>query len=430
MTNNISQKKVLIVGAGISGLAACRLLIEKGFDVMILEARDRVGGRIWTDNSFGFPVGRGANWIHGIDDNPITKLADDTCSRMAALDPHKFRLYSDNGKLICHTDVEKFNHKFQIMLEKAKDTAFKCDYDISLYNALSKVINYEELSLVEKNLFKTELIGLESYIGASCDSLSARYWDQEEAWPGDNCFLTSSYQPIIDKLADGCHIQLNTIVKKIKYHSENIEIITDKEIFNTDVVIITLPLGVLKKNDVIFDPPLPEKKQIAIQNLQMANFNITALKFPISFWPNENHGMFYPQFDNQSIPVFFNLCHFTQQPVLIGLSGGHRSCLLEKFTDEELIEKTMQNFRSLYGSSIPYPESYINTRWSEDKFCYGSYSYVCTGASGNDYEVLALPVCNRLFFAGEATSSKFPASTHGAYLSGIREAERIIKFYS
>jgi monoamine oxidase len=186
---------------------------------------------------------------------------------------------------------------------------------------------------------------------------------------------------------------------------------------------------VLKKNDLVFNPPLPDYKQKAIQRLEMGLFNITAIKFPKPFWPTENHAMFFTQFDTSSIPVFFNLHHFISQPILVGFSGGKRARELENLTDAQLIEKTMHNFKKVFGAELPPPESYVNTRWSHDIFSYGSYSYIPTGASGDDYEAIAKPVLDRLFFAGEATSSKHAATTHGAYLSGIREAEKILNCY-
>lgn len=172
---------------------------------------------------------------------------------------------------------------------------------------------------------------------------------------------------------------------------------------------------------------MPNYKQQAIQRLEMGLFNITAIKFPNPFWPKENHAMIFSHFDTSSIPVFFNLYHFTSQPIIVGYSGGKRAKELENFTDAELIEKTMDNFTKVFGGDLPSPQSYVNTRWSQDPFSNGSYSYTPTGASGEDYEAIAKPVLNKIFFAGEATSSKYPATTHGAYLSGIREAERIIE---
>src|SRR5262249_51224561 len=95
-----------------------------------------------------------------------------------------------------------------------------------------------------------------------------------------------------------------------------------------------------------------------------------------------------------------------------------------------LLKLTMNNFKKIFGRGIPDPESLVTTRWSQDIFSYGSYSYLSVGATGEDYEAMAQPVADRLFFAGEATHSKYLATTHGAYLSGIREANRIKQLIS
>jgi monoamine oxidase len=157
----------------------------------------------------------------------------------------------------------------------------------------------------------------------------------------------------------------------------------------------------------------------------MGLLNITAIKFPIAFWPKDLQFMFFSQFDDLSISAFFNLHYFIQEPILIGYSGGETARQLENFSDEELMQKTMRNFKKIYGAKIPEPVDYINTRWSNDPFSYGSYSYAKAGVSSDDYRVMANSIANQIFFAGEATSFNYPATTHGAYLSGIREAEKI-----
>jgi predicted NAD/FAD-dependent oxidoreductase len=341
---------------------------------------------------------------------------------------NKYLTFDRNGNPIPNAIVQNFHKKFQEHLKQAKQLAFRSKQDIPLSTALLSIMNHKRFTELELDLFKKELFSFESYIGASYESLSARYWDQEEKWPGNNCFLTSSYQPILEILTNNIPIQLNTIVTKVNMYKDNIEVVADKAVFYADAVIITIPLGVLKKNDVEFNPPLPNYKQDAIQRLEMAVFNLTAIKFPTPFWPKSVHAMFFTASDALSIPVFFNLYPSTQ-PILVGLSGGERARQLENFTDTELIEKTICNFKKVFGTKIPDPESYVNTRWLHDHFSYGSYSYVPTGASGNDFEAIAQPVSDRLFFAGEATSLKYSATTHGAYLSGIREANRINNLY-
>jgi len=418
---------VVIIGAGIAGLAASSHLAKHNYDVKILEARNYSGGRICADNTLGLPISRGAGWIHGRDGNPMTELAKKVNARLVAVDPYKFQQFDGEAKLVSQNDINQFNIKFDSFLRQAKEFAFNLPSDTSLSYALNQCIKIDDLSPVELSLLKSKLISMESYVGANEESLSARNWDQEEAYLGDNCFVISTYQPIIDSLTTGANVILNTVVTNINKRQNDVEIITESSVYYADKVIVTVPLGVLKKSAIKFDPPLPSSKQQSIDRLGMGVFNISAMKFPKSFWENHCHAMLYPQLDKVSIPVFFNLHHFITEPVLLGFSGGARALTIENYTDEELIQKIITNFKNVYGNKVPEPESFFHTRWSRDRFSFGSYSYIPSGASCRDYEVIAQPVESWLYFAGEATSSKHPATTHGAYLSGIREAERILR---
>ncbi|HSW69396.1 MAG TPA: FAD-dependent oxidoreductase [Gammaproteobacteria bacterium] len=418
-------KKVIIIGAGIAGLAACSKLSELGFDARILEARNRAGGRIETDHSLGIPFGKGAGWIHGDENNPMTELAKQFNAKMAPIDSSQFSIFDKNGLPIPNNVVEKFKSQFDKYLKDAKKSAYHSTSDISLSTALNSVIESEKFSTLEKTLFDNKLKGIEGYEGASTASLSARVYGDAAMWPGKNCFLTTSYQPIVEGLAKKCRIDLNTTVKEINLLEKNVEIVTHHSTYIADYVVITLPLGVLQKNIVKFNPSLPENKLKAIQSLGMGLFNITAMKFPKMFWAEESHALFFTQFDKLSTSVFFNLGHFISQPVLVGYSGGQTALQLESFSDEELITKIMKNFQNHFNTALPDPDSFIITRWSQDPFSYGSYSYLKTGSTCMDYEIIAEPIYDKLFFAGEATCSTYPSTTHGAYLSGIREAERI-----
>lgn len=420
-------KKVIIIGAGIAGLAACTRLNESGFDARILEARNRVGGRIETDHSLGIPFGKGAGWIHGDENNPMTELANQFNAKMAPIDSSKLTVFDKNGLPVSNNAIEKFEAKFDAYLKDAKKSAWQSSSDISLSTALDSIIQSENFSILEKTLFDNKLKSIGNYEGASTGSLSARLYGDIGIWPGKNCFLTTSYQPIVEGLAKKCRIELNTIVKEINLCEKNIEIITHSSVYTADYVVITLPLGVLQKNIVKFNPSLPKNKLKAIQSSGMGLFNITALRFPKIFWPEKSHALFFTEFDKLSTSVFFNLAHFMSQPVLVGYSGGETALQLERFSDEEIIKKIMGNFQNHYNTALPDPDSFIITRWSQDPFSYGSYSYSKTGSTCADYDAIAEPICNKLFFAGEATCSKYPATTHGAYLSGIREAERIKK---
>lgn len=408
-----------------AGLAACTRLTELGFDAKILEARNRPGGRIDTDYSLGIPFGKGAGWIHGDENNPMTELARQFNAKMAPIDSSQMTVFDKNGTPVPQSEIEQFETRFEACLENAKKLARQETSDISLFTALDRIKQSEKMSAFEKTLFDHKLKSIASYEGADAFSLSARTYGDVKMWPGKNCFLTTSYQPIVEGLAKKCRIDLNTTVKAINFHENQVEIVTQDTSVFADLVIITVPISVLQKNSVQFNPPLPENKLKAIQSIGMGLLNITAIKFPKIFWPEKQHALLFTEFDQSSTSIFINLAPFMSQPVLVGYTGGESAFQLEKKSDEEVIKKIMTNFRNHFAADLPDPESFIITRWSEDPFSWGAYSYSKTGSTSADYDALAEPVYNKLFFAGEATCSTYPATTHGAYLSGIREAERI-----
>ncbi len=424
---NNSHYKIIIIGAGIAGLAACSRLREYGFDPLILEARNRVGGRIDTAFELGVPVSRGAAWIHGDKDNPMTKLAKHFHVHMKSADTGQFVMFDKTGVAIPTETVQKFNHTFDKMLQQAKVTARKSEQNLSLADALSKEIASAKFSSAENDLFIGKLNYFQGYIGADYHLLSALNWDQEEVWPGNNCFLVDTYQPIINGLANNCRLQLNAVVTEIKTYDTHVEVVTERDTYTADSVVMTLPLGVLKKKPVSFDPPLPKDKQQAIQRIGMGLLNVIVMKFPSIFWPKEELGMFFSQFDPSTASFFLNLYFIMKQPILIGYYGGNKAHHLESIADDIHIKRIMENFRKQFGDNIPDPDVHFITRWGSDPYSYGSYSFVATGSGMCDFEALAKPISKRLFFAGEATNGKYLATTHGAYLSGLREAERIKK---
>src|SRR3990167_10189638 len=130
--NKLRKKKIIIIGAGIAGLSACNQLVDYGFDTVILEARNRIGGRIWIDNSIGSPIGLGASWIHGIDGNPIAELARKHNLKMNAVDSNKFSTLDRRGNLIQNENIQNFEKMFADLLDNSKQIAFKSNSDIPL----------------------------------------------------------------------------------------------------------------------------------------------------------------------------------------------------------------------------------------------------------------------------------------------------------
>lgn len=116
---------------------------------------------------------------------------------------------------------------------------------------------------------------------------------------------------------------------------------------------------------------------------------------------------------------------YSQQPILMAINTGTFGQHLEQLADPKIIQQAMHALQTMYGEHIPQPEDYLITRWGDDPYTQGAYSYIPVGVSGKAYDAMATPIDDRLFFAGEATSRDYASTVHGAFLSGKREAKRI-----
>jgi monoamine oxidase len=150
-----------------------------------------------------------------------------------------------------------------------------------------------------------------------------------------------------------------------------------------------------------------------------------ALRFDQSFWPKQHILAFLSDRADQW-PDVFNWQPMCGQPLLVGFKSGRSARADEGRTDEEVVGSLMRQLRSAFGAQTIDPVAWHVTRWASDPLAGGSYSYLRVGASPDDYDILAEPVGDRLFFAGEATNRAHSATVHGAYLSGLREARRIL----
>lgn len=422
MFKNPDIVDVLIIGAGIAGLGAAHRLKNSGLNVTIIEARNRIGGRTWTDYNLGVPFDHGASWIHGVDNNPIVELAKQCDARFKETNfPGGCLLFDKQLQLIPTQQLLEFDSEFKDMLNQGGVYARSLTHDISLTQAIAACAPSK---IRESDIFNWRLELLTSYTGANEESLSAGFWDQEEILSGGNYLMLNGYGPIIDYLAKNCNISLNNKVTSINYENTNIVVTTQQGNFLARTVLITVPLGVLQLGNINFVPELPAYKKQSIARLQMGVLDKITLKFPNVFWPAQQ-AIGYCEENYHTAPIFINYHYYFKQPILVGFVAGELAQRLEQDDDKIIVQQAIEKLHQLFGSNIPAPNAALITRWANDEFSYGSYSYIPVGASGKDYAVLAEPVANRIFFAGEATHRQYPASTHGAYLSGIREAERI-----
>jgi monoamine oxidase len=419
---------IVVVGAGISGIAAARKLQDNGFKVTVLEARDRIGGRIFTDRSLGTPIDLGAAWIHGSQGNPLTNLSQEFKIKTVPTDYDNLMIYGLNQQPIKDSEMEKIEARYEQIIKRAKTEADNREQDVSVAKAIEpfwprKEINSQQEKLL--NVFFISNIVTES--GADLEQLSAWEWDEDEAFEGEDLLFPNGYDQMIQELAKGLIIEREHQVTVIEYNEKSVTIKTNQDTFKADAVIVTLPLGILKTGTVTFSPPLPQQKQRAIHRLEMGVLNKVVLKFPQRFWPAEVEMLGYLSPQPQNFSDFLNLYPLTKMPILVALCGGSFAKSLEKLSDQTVQENIITLLRRVHGNKIPQPEAIVITKWTSDPFSRGSYSYIPVGTPAKERDVLAQTVGERVFFAGEATSREYPATVHGAFLSGIRAAQQIIE---
>lgn len=421
-------ERVIVIGAGMAGLAAARTLVAAGYAVQVLEGRDRIGGRTWTSEYWrDAPLDMGASWIEGTEKNPLTALADKFGAKRVATDEDNMILYGPNGQVISDDRVEILEAWCEKIIKRARKAANNSDNDISLQAAIAATLDLKSLSTAERQQLDYYLNNtLEQDYAGDTSELSAQYYDDQDEFDGDYVMLTDGYKTIVNGLAKGLNIQLKQVVKQISYGRGGVTVSTSQGTFTADKVVVTLPLGVLKKNVVQFNPPLPEEKKTAISLLGMGALNKLYLRFPKVFWKTDYDWIGYIDEQKGRWSGWVNCHKLTKQPILLGFNSAAFAKETEKWSDKDIINSGMNVLRKIYGNSIPAPMDAQITRWSSDPFAFGSYSFIAVGASHKTHEQLAKPVGDTLFFAGEATNAQYPACVPGAYLSGVRAAREII----
>lgn len=428
MTDPLSTSaSVLVLGAGIAGLAAARALTEQGRSVIILEARNRVGGRMWTDSSLGVPLDLGASWIHGVNGNPITKLAKQFGVKTVPTDDENSIMFNADGSEYSDVEWEETESLFEEIYEEVALMQEETESDTSLQDAFDAVLSEYDLSDEQmRRLNYYAYLGTSLEYGADMNDLSLWEWDQDEEFGGEEVIFPGGYNQITNGLAKGLDIRLETVVKTIRYGDDGVVVETTAGDFVADQAVVTFPLGVLKQASVKFEPPLPESKQSAIQKLAMGVLNKVYLRFPEVFWDENVETISYLGDVLGEWSDWLSFVPFTGEPVLMAFHGGDKGFALENLSDDMIVAGAMKTLQVMFGESVPEPIGVLITRWGKDPFALGAYSHIPPFASGEDYDALFEPVDDKLYFAGEATSREYPSTVHGAYLSGLAAAREML----
>lgn len=421
-----NAQHVIIIGAGIAGLGAARALRQKGWQATVLEARDRIGGRIWTSRLWkNMSLDLGASWIHGTQRNPISQLAHEFGADTLPTDSDRASLYGPDGRLVATEDQAVVYDRFEKIVGDLKMKRGGLERDRSVKHALDEAVKSAGLTGAELDAFNFAVNSeIEHVYAADVEDLSFPHWDTGKEFRGGDVLIRLGFDQITNGLAKDLDIKLRHVVTKIEHGPDGVTVTTDQAAFKADRVLVTVPLGVLRSGGITFLPALPEQKTDALQRLRMGTLNKCYLRFREMFWEEDDHWIGHIPKKRGEWTEFLNLYPLIRKSVLLGFNAGSFGKQLESMTDEEIVQSVMTVLRKMYGGSIPEPEVALITRWASDPFSLGSYSHIPVGSSPKDMAELAKPVGGRLFFAGEHTSEYY-ATVHGAYLSGLRAAAEI-----
>jgi len=418
----VRKPQVVVVGAGVSGLTVARALANSGVSVVVLESGDRIGGRIDTRRLGGAAQDMGASWVMGTQmSNPVAQYLNlkGVSLQNDSVPYHMFEEgmgYLNQGQL---NNLWSRWENFTSMLPFLRNTLgpnANVDQGIELF---LNTMGYNGTSR-ERTRYMIQTEAETIYAGSIYD-LSLEWFWEDSTFNGPIAFPQGGYVQLVDYLAEGLDIRLNTPVTSINHLSNKVVVPTPQETLHADHVVVTVSLGVLKSGAIQFNPPLPFAKTDAIARLGMSGMEKVVLTFNNAFWSPVDD-LYFRSLTDGEFSYVKDMTSFTGTPTIVAFSGGDYADQMNSQPESQLVDRLVAILGDMSGSSSPpQPNDSHVTRWGADPGFLGSYSHWVVGSSPADNVTLSLPE-GRVRFAGEATDQLYFGTVHGAMLSGMREA--------
>lgn len=390
---------VVVVGAGAAGIAAARELRALGKRALVLEARNRVGGRLHTDRSLGYPWDAGALYIHWSDSNPWTKLAAELGFK--TVDPSSLwggsRFFDFSGSERRRGGGFWRMHDF---------------FDLSR-GPVPDVSLMERVGGPDGDLAESAMSLARMSLGDEPERISAL--DYARLWAGDDMMVLEGYGTVAEAAARGLDIRLGTPVFSIDWSGAGVRVETAAGVVGARAAIVTIPVGVLKAGRVRFTPQLPARTREGIDGLGMGALSKIALRFN-----GERFGLpaGMDMWERLGPRRSFNFECFTQErELVIAFFGGDHAREVISLGEDGAVRLALEEFSRLVGANAK--KDFVAGRlagWASDPWSLGAYSHALPGRA-NARALLAEPVGDRIWFAGEATAGWEPEENFGGAMT-------------
>ena len=404
---------VVVVGAGAAGLAAAHALKEAGRKPLVLEARDRLGGRAYTDRSLGPVYDAGAMYIHWAERNPWVEIAK-RLGVATAEEPWSggFRVYAD-GKVMSETDRLKRRGVFGEISKRLDGLDAKAA-DLSVFDLLADL---------GPDLQSVAASGLVLSIGEDSSRISAR--DYQRLWAGEDLIVPSGYGDLVSRSAAGLDIRINEPVSAIDWSGSGVAVTARSGMIRAKACIVTVPLGVLQAEAIRFTPALPATTRDAMAGMGMGALTKLALRVE-----GDRFGL-SPGASLLEAGSPGSLMNFDMFPggqdLVIAYFGGEHARDLSRAGIDAAREQVVDLLARMVGGDIRKAVKATSfPAWWTDPWSRGSYS-VCRPGQAATREALARPIGERIWLAGEATAGGGAMTVGGATLAGRATAAALLR---
>lgn len=399
-----------IVGAGSAGLSAAKIARMRGLSYIVLEASHRIGGRAYSEEvAPGVWFDLGCHWLHSASLNPYVEVAD-AFGFTYLKEESKTNLFLTDR--VASAQEHQEYHDFYRSSEQAVHQAVAAGRDVSVAD------------VTERHSFWTPLFDYWTSVLTSADSDQVSAVDYASYhYTGENWPVKQGFGALIAHFGADVPVKLNCAVNEIDWAGQDIRLITRNGVVSAKKAIITVSTGILGAGDIKFTPSLPVWKQEAISALPLGDYNQICLVYDRNVFGSE-HRSTITVMEAEDVPMQFRIRPFGYDYV-VAHTGGRFSAWLERAGIEASADLAKQKLVKALGSTITQHIVRHNvTAWHGDPWIKGAYSAAVPG-QGHQRVELARPVDDRLFFAGEATSTEFFSTAHGAYLTGASAANRV-----